>query len=109
MLWSISSHRRTFYDGRGCWNYCCSVYRRARYSIDYENFPYGGIAGLDITSGLPRVIELFEARIPKGVSILSEISGNVKLGNVGELRVVRISNTEKNSVTTQIPDTTEQL
>ena len=41
----------------------------------------------------------------KGVSILSEISGNVKLGNVGELRVVRVSNTEKNSVTTEIPDT----
>ena len=73
--------------------------------LTMRTFHTGGIAGLDITSGLPRVIELFEARIPKGVSILSEISGNVKLGNVGELRVVRISNTEKNSVTTQIPDT----
>ena len=73
--------------------------------LTMRTFHTGGIAGLDITSGLPRVIELFEARIPKGVSILSEISGIVKLGNVGELRVVRISNTEKNSVTTQIPDT----
>ena len=69
-----------------------------------RTFHTGGIAGLDITSGLPRVIELFEARIPKGVSILSEISGIVNVGNVGELRVVRVSNIEKNSVTTKISD-----
>ena len=73
--------------------------------LTMRTFHTGGIAGSDITSGLPRVIELFEARIPKGVSILSEISGIVKLGNVGELRVVRVANTEKNSITTEIPDT----
>ena len=73
--------------------------------LTMRTFHTGGIAGSDITSGLPRVIELFEARIPKGVSILSEISGIVKLGNVGELRIVRISNTEKNSITTEIPET----
>ena len=73
--------------------------------LTMRTFHTGGIAGSDITSGLPRVIELFEARIPKGVSILSEISGVVKLGNVGELRIVRISNTEKNSITTEIPET----
>jgi len=67
-------------------------------------FHTGGIAGSDITSGLPRVIELFEARIPKGVSILSEISGVVKLGNIGDLRIVRVSNTEKNSVVTDIAE-----
>ena len=69
-----------------------------------RTFHTGGIAGSDITSGLPRVIELFEARIPKGVSILSEISGIVKLGNVGELRIVRVSNTEKNSIVTDIAE-----
>ena len=73
--------------------------------LTMRTFHTGGIAGLDITSGLPRVIELFEARIPKGVSILSEISGLVKLGNVGDLRIARVSNTEKNSITTQIPET----
>ena len=73
--------------------------------LTMRTFHTGGIAGSDITSGLPRVIELFEARIPKGVSILSEISGIVKLGNVGDLRVVRVANTEKNSITTEIPDT----
>ncbi|MFL2652987.1 MAG: DNA-directed RNA polymerase subunit beta' [Dehalococcoidia bacterium] len=72
--------------------------------LTMRTFHTGGIAGLDITSGLPRVIELFEARIPKGVSILSEISGIVNVGNVGELRVVRVSNIEKNSVTTKISD-----
>ena len=73
--------------------------------LTMRTFHTGGIAGLDITSGLPRVIELFEARIPKGVSILSEISGTVKLGSIGELRVVRVTNIEKNSVTIPIPDT----
>ena len=72
--------------------------------LTMRTFHTGGIAGSDITSGLPRVIELFEARIPKGVSILSEISGVVKLGNIGDLRIVRISNTEKNSVVTGIAD-----
>ena len=73
--------------------------------LTMRTFHTGGIAGLDITSGLPRVIELFEARIPKGVSILSEISGQVKLGSIGELRVVRVTNVEKNSVTIPIPET----
>ena len=58
--------------------------------LTMRTFHTGGIAGSDITSGLPRVIELFEARIPKGVSILSEISGAVKLGNVGELSLIHI-------------------
>ena len=73
--------------------------------LTMRTFHTGGIAGLDITSGLPRVIELFEARIPKGVSILSEISGTVKLGSIGDLRVVRVTNIEKNSVTIPIPET----
>ena len=39
----------------------------------------GGVAGVaDITQGLPRVEELFEARKPKGVAIISEIAGKVK-------------------------------
>ena len=43
--------------------------------LTMRTFHTGGVAGLDITSGLPRVVELFEARTPKGVSILSEIKG----------------------------------
>ncbi len=39
----------------------------------------GGIVGLDVTQGLPRVEELFEARTPKSKAVISEISGKVKL------------------------------
>jgi DNA-directed RNA polymerase subunit beta' len=47
--------------------------------LTMRTFHTGGVAGLDITSGLPRVVELFEARTPKGVSILSEIDGKTEL------------------------------
>ena len=43
--------------------------------LTMRTFHTGGIAGEDITSGLPRVVELFEARSPKGESVLSEIDG----------------------------------
>ena len=44
-----------------------------------RTFHMGGVAGLDITSGLPRVEELFEARVPKGEAVLSEIDGTVEV------------------------------
>ena len=43
--------------------------------LTMRTFHTGGIAGEDITSGLPRVVELFEARSPKGEAVLSEIDG----------------------------------
>ncbi len=45
--------------------------------LTMRTFHTGGIAGEDITHGLPRVQELFEARTPKGVAILSEVGGAV--------------------------------
>ncbi len=45
--------------------------------LTMRTFHSGGVAGLDITQGLPRVEELFEARSPKGQAILSEINGKV--------------------------------
>ena len=49
--------------------------------LTMRNFHTGGVAGADdITQGLPRVEELFEARRPKGVSIISEIDGTVSFG-----------------------------
>jgi DNA-directed RNA polymerase subunit beta' len=45
--------------------------------LTMRTFHTGGIAGEDITHGLPRVTELFEARTPKGVAILAEIGGAV--------------------------------
>ena len=47
--------------------------------LTMRTFHTGGVAGTDITQGLPRVEELFEARIPKGKSIISEIDGEVEL------------------------------
>ena len=47
--------------------------------LTMRTFHTGGVAGSDITSGLPRVEEIFEARVPKGVARLSEIDGLVQL------------------------------
>ena len=47
--------------------------------LTMRTFHTGGVAGGDITQGLPRVEELFEARKPKGVAIISEIAGKVKI------------------------------
>jgi DNA-directed RNA polymerase subunit beta' len=47
--------------------------------LTMRTFHTGGVAGTDITQGLPRVEELFEARIPKGKSIISEIDGVVEI------------------------------
>ncbi|MBM3660166.1 MAG: DNA-directed RNA polymerase subunit beta' [Actinobacteria bacterium] len=48
--------------------------------LTMRTFHTGGVAGEDITHGLPRVVELFEARTPKGAATLAESSGVVRLG-----------------------------
>ena len=64
----------------------------------------GGVAGDDITQGLPRVEELFEARKPKGVAIISEISGRVAIEEVNNKReIVVINNETGEAVTYMIP------
>ncbi len=45
--------------------------------LTMRTFHTGGVAGLDITQGLPRVVELFEARKPKGLAQIAEVSGKV--------------------------------
>jgi DNA-directed RNA polymerase subunit beta' len=47
--------------------------------LTMRTFHTGGVAGDDITQGLPRVVELFEARTPKGVAPISEASGRVRI------------------------------
>ncbi|MBT3995887.1 MAG: DNA-directed RNA polymerase subunit beta', partial [Chloroflexi bacterium] len=76
--------------------------------LTMRTFHTGGIAGKDITSGLPRVVELFEARQPKGMAILSEIGGKVELAQLPEGRVVRVISTEAFSEEMDIPDTHRQ-
>ncbi|MBI2952978.1 MAG: DNA-directed RNA polymerase subunit beta' [Chloroflexi bacterium] len=62
--------------------------------LTMRTFHTGGIAGLDITSGLPRVEELFEARIPKGQALISEIDGIVEVSRVDEFRKVKVTSHE---------------
>ncbi|MEU2908924.1 DNA-directed RNA polymerase subunit beta' [Streptomyces massasporeus] len=47
--------------------------------LTMRTFHTGGVAGDDITQGLPRVVELFEARTPKGVAPISEAQGRVRI------------------------------
>ncbi len=63
--------------------------------LTMRTFHTGGVAQADITTGLPRVEELFEARSPKGKALLSEIDGQVELDEEGQGRRVRISNSEE--------------
>ena len=51
--------------------------------LTMRTFHTGGVAGGDITQGLPRVEELFEARKPKGLAVITEVSGVVTLEEVG--------------------------
>jgi DNA-directed RNA polymerase subunit beta' len=62
--------------------------------LTMRTFHTGGIAGLDITSGLPRVEELFEARVPKGQAVIAEIDGTVQVIREGDKREVKIVSTE---------------
>ena len=63
----------------------------------------GGVAGVaDITQGLPRVEELFEARKPKGLAIISEIAGTVKIKETKKKKEVVITSSD-NSKTYTIP------
>ncbi len=63
--------------------------------LTMRTFHTGGIVGLDITSGLPRVEELFEARSPKMVSPISEISGKVSILDDDQGLRVRVRTTQK--------------
>ena len=63
--------------------------------LTMRTFHTGGVAGLDITSGLPRVEELFEARVPKGAAILADIDGTVEIDNSDEGRRLRMVSREE--------------
>ena len=72
--------------------------------LTMRTFHAGGVAGDDITQGLPRVEELFEARRPKGVAIISEITGKVRITEVANKREIIVMNEETGeSATYMIP------
>ncbi len=62
--------------------------------LTMRTFHTGGVAGKDITSGLPRVEELFEARIPKQKAIMTEVSGKVEI-ETAERSVVQVGTGKK--------------
>jgi DNA-directed RNA polymerase subunit beta' len=63
--------------------------------LTMRTFHTGGVAGVDITQGLPRVEELFEARIPKGKAIISEIDGELEVIRQEGSRKVRVTSREE--------------
>ena len=71
--------------------------------LTMRTFHTGGVAGADITQGLPRVEELFEARKPKGLAIVSEVSGTVKLEDTKKKRIVYIVTDGGEEVSYDIP------
>ncbi|HQD49561.1 MAG TPA: DNA-directed RNA polymerase subunit beta' [Defluviitaleaceae bacterium] len=62
--------------------------------LTMRTFHTGGIAGDDITQGLPRVEELFEARKPKGLAIIAEFAGKVQINDTKKKREIVITNEE---------------
>ena len=62
--------------------------------LTLRTFHTGGVVGADITSGLPRVEELFEARVPKGLAVLSEIDGIAEVIETQDLRKIRVISSE---------------
>ena len=62
--------------------------------LTMRTFHTGGVAGDDITQGLPRVEELFEARKPKGLAIIVEFGGTVSIRDTKKKREVIITNEE---------------
>ena len=70
--------------------------------LTMRTFHTGGVAGDDITQGLPRVEELFEARKPKGLAIISEIDGRAVLKDTKKKREVVVTNEETGDTKTYL-------
>ena len=62
--------------------------------LTMRTFHTGGVAGDDITQGLPRVEELFEARKPKGLAIITEFAGNAVIRDTKKKREIVVTNPE---------------
>ncbi len=71
--------------------------------LTMRTFHTGGIAGEDITSGLPRVEELFEARVPKGMALISEIDGRAEIIE-DEPRKIHVTNVQVLTEALDIPE-----
>jgi DNA-directed RNA polymerase subunit beta' len=70
--------------------------------LTMRTFHTGGVAGNDITQGLPRVEEIFEARKPKGLAIITEIGGVATIKDTKKKREVVVTNNETGDVKTYL-------
>ena len=70
--------------------------------LTMRTFHAGGVAGDDITQGLPRVEELFEARRPKGVAVVTEIPGKVRISEANNKREITVMNEETGEAATYL-------
>ncbi len=77
--------------------------------LTMRTFHTGGVAGHDITQGLPRVEELFEARIPKGKAEISHIDGIVEVINSEAGRKVKVTSREAFDTPVALPEGGELL
>ena len=77
--------------------------------LTMRTFHTGGVAGLDITAGLPRVEELFEARVPKGKAEISHIDGIVEILRSDTGTKVKVTSTEVYDTSLAIPKGIEML
>ncbi len=73
--------------------------------LTMRTFHIGGVAGSDITQGLPRVEEIFEARPPKGEALISEVDGRVKdiINDGGKSVIIQIESSNKKMKEYQVP------
>jgi DNA-directed RNA polymerase subunit beta' len=62
--------------------------------LTMRTFHTGGVAGEDITMGLPRVEELFEARVPKDTCVIAEIDGNIEILKTDTGRKIKVVSTD---------------
>ena len=70
--------------------------------LTMRTFHTGGVAGGDITQGLPRVEELFEARKPKGLAIISEFAGVVEIKDTKKKREIVVTDNETGNTKTYL-------
>jgi DNA-directed RNA polymerase subunit beta' len=77
--------------------------------LTMRTFHTGGVAGLDITAGLPRVEELFEARVPKGKAEISHIDGIVEILRSDTGTKVKVVSTEVYDISLVLPAGVEML
>ena len=78
--------------------------------LTMRTFHTGGVASsADITQGLPRVVELFEARKPKGEAVVADIKGVVAISEEGAMRIVSVTGADGNKFEYRVPTNMKML